>query len=87
MEIDRLRRQNKESSDAWTRRTAEMESQIARTKALFERAQQWVDEQKEKPWWTESTYGKYAAALMLERAERAEAQLAQLREEQGGCTE
>ena len=74
-EVRRLREQNKASSDAWTKRTAAMESEIARTKALFERAARWVDEQGEKPWWTESTYGRYAAVLMMERAEKAEAAL------------
>lgn len=57
-----------------------MESEIDHTRALFKKAQQWVDEHGDIEWWRESVYGKYAAVLMMERAEAAEAALAAARE-------
>ena len=41
--VQRLREQNKTSSDAWTKRTADMESQLAKVKADYQRANEFID--------------------------------------------
>jgi hypothetical protein len=41
-EVARLRAQNKESSDAWTKRTAKMEKDLAYFRGLFGRAIKWA---------------------------------------------
>ncbi len=76
--VERLRRQNKDSSDEWTKRTAKMQSDLAGLRLLMQEASD-LNRQASTPSGTVifgmSPYGKAALAVALKEADEVRAEL------------
>lgn len=82
--VERLRRQNKESSDEWTRRTAKMQSELDGLNHLMREAWRLNRERvtaKNHVISGMSRYGQAALAVALKEADEAVHELAAAREE------